>query len=222
MIRVIWAHPSLTSRENREVELVLVRHAEPGRPEDTVLRADPGLSADGRSQAKAVADRLCHESWHALYTSPQRRSLETAAPIGDALGLEATVVEGLAEFDFGHPYVHLEDLMKVGNELMAAFRREDFSAYDTDAAAIRERAVTTVEGIIGAHPGQRVVVVTHGTVINAFVGGFIGARKLVFHHPAYTGVTHVMASRRGDREIVRLNDSTHLRLPWPALEKELK
>ncbi len=116
----------------------------------------------------------------------------------------------------------LEDLMKAGNEVMAAFRREDFSAYGTDADAIRRRAVSTVESIIGAHPGQRVVVVTHGTVINAFVGSFLGSRKLVFHHPSYTGVTGVKASRRGDREITCLNDSTHLRLPWPALlEKEL-
>lgn len=100
---------------------------------------------------------------------------------------------------------------------MAAFRREDFSAYGTDAATIRRTAVTAVEGIIAAHPGQRLVVVTHGAVINAFVGGFLGSKRLVFHHPAYTGVTGVMASRRGDREITCLNDTTHLRLPWPAL-----
>lgn len=205
------------------MELFLVRHAEPGRPDDPEQRRDPGLSDAGRAQAEAVAVRLGHQAWDALYTSPQRRSLETAFPISAAVGLESTVDDGLAEFDFGRPYVHLEDLMKAGNEVMAAFRREDFSAYGTDADAIRHRAVSTIESIIAAHPGQRVVVVTHGTVINAFAGSFLGSRKLVFHHPTYTGVTGVKASRRGDREITCLNDSTHLRLPWPALlEKELR
>lgn len=199
------------------MELVLVRHAEPGRPLDADQRRDPGLSDSGLAQAAAVANRLGHEPADALYTSPQRRALETAAAVGDALGLHPTVDEGLAEFDVGRPYVHLEDLMRVGNEAMAAFRREDFSAYGTDAATIRERAVTAVEGIIAAHPGQRVVLITHGTVINAFVGGFLGSTRLVFHHPAYTGVTTVQANRRGAREMTRLNDSTHLRLPWPAL-----
>lgn len=105
---------------------------------------------------------------------------------------------------------------------MEAFRREDFSAYGTDADTIRRIAVTTVEAIIAAHRGQRVVVVSHGAVINAFIGSFIKADKLVFHHPDYTGVSIVMASASGHREISRLNDSTHLRLPWPALpQKEL-
>jgi broad specificity phosphatase PhoE len=205
------------------LELFLVRHAEPGRPQDPDQRLDPGLSDTGKAQAEAVATRLGHQEWDALYVSPQRRSLETAAAVSTGVGLQPSVVEGLAEFDFGRPYVHLEDLLAVGNEMMAAFRREDFSAYGTDAATIRHTAVTAVEGIIASHPGQRVIVVTHGTVINAFVGSFVGSRKLVFHHPAYTGLTGVTASRRGDRELTRLNDSTHLRLPWPALlEKELR
>lgn len=199
------------------MELALVRHAEPGRPEDPVHRRDPGLSARGRRQAAAVAARLRCHSWDALCTSPQRRSTETAAAIGAALGLQPRVEPGLAEFDYGTPYVHLEDLMTVGNPLMEAFRREDFSAYGTDAVTIRRNAVAAVDRIIAAHPGERVVVVTHGAVINAFVGGVLGANRLVFHHPTYTGITGVMASRRGDREMTFLNDSTHLRLPEQAL-----
>lgn len=205
------------------MELVLVRHAEPCRAEDPDQRLDPGLSDTGRAQAEAVAARLRHQTWDALYTSPQRRSLETAAAISAALDLRPSTVEGLAEFDFGQPYVHLEDLMTAGNELMAAFRREDFSAYGTDPATIRNTAVSSVESIIAAHPGQRVVAVTHGTVINAFAGSCVGSRKLVFHHPSYTGVTGFLAGRRGNREVICLNETTHLRLPRPArFEKELR
>lgn len=198
------------------MELALVRHAHPDPSASPEQRHDPGLSSTGWQQAHAVADRLRHGPWDALYTSPQRRALDTAAVVADRLGLEPRTDEGLAEFDQGHPYLHLEDLLVEGNELMAAFRREDFSAYGTDAAAIRRKAVDTVEAIIAAHPGQRVVVVTHGTVINAFVGGFLGSRRLVFHHPTYTGVTGVLAARSGRREITCLNDSSHLRLPWRA------
>ena len=204
------------------MELALVRHAHPDSPASPEQRSDPGLSDTGRRQAAAVADRLRHQTWHAVYTSPQQRAVQTAATVADALGLEPRVVPGLAEFDHGRPYLHFEDLAKDGNEAMAAFRREDFSAYDTDVATIRHNAVTAIEEIIAAHPGERVVVVSHGTVINAFAGGFLGSQKLVFHHPSYTGLTSVLASRRGDRELTRLNDSTHLRLPWPApTDKEL-
>ncbi|WP_081005036.1 histidine phosphatase family protein [Rhodococcus rhodochrous] len=202
------------------MELALVRHAEPDRSEDPEHRRDPGLSAAGREQARAFARRLRHEDWNALYTSPQRRALQTAAAVADVSGLEPTVETGLAEFDYGRPYIHLEDLMLPGNELMAAFRREDFSAYDTDAETIRRTSCEAIEAIISKHPGQRVVVVTHGTVINSFVGSFLGSKRLVFHHPTYTGITRVMANRRGDREIACLNDSVHLRLPWPALVEQ--
>lgn len=199
------------------MELTLVRHAEPDRPEDAELRRDPDLSARGCDQASAVAARLSDELWDALYTSPQRRSLDTAAIIAESIGLVPRVESGLAEFDHGKPYVHLEDMMVVGNELMAAFRREDYSAYGTDAATIRRNAVTAIDAIIAAHPGQRAVVVTHGAVINAFVGNFLGSKRLVFHHPGYSGVTSVMASRGGGREMTCLNDTTHLRLPNQAL-----
>lgn len=198
------------------MELALVRHAHPDRAASPEQRQDPGLSSAGRQQAESLASRLRHRSWDALYASPQRRSLETAAVLADRLGLEPRVEPGLAEFDRGHRYLHLEDLMAEGNEVMAAFRREDFSAYGTDAPTIRRTAVAAVESIIAAHAGQQVVVVTHGTVINAFVGGFLGSRRLVFHHPAYTGITGVLASRDGQREITCLNDSSHLRLLWRA------
>lgn len=103
-----------TGLEVDEVELLLVRHAHPDDPQNLELRRDPGLSARGRGEAEAVADRLGHQSWDALYTSPQRRSLETAAAIADALALEPHVEPGLAEFDYGQPYIHLEDLMVPG------------------------------------------------------------------------------------------------------------
>lgn len=194
------------------MELVLVRHAHPESPATALRPHDPGLSATGREQAEALACRLAQSRWDALYTSPQRRAHETAAVLAGHVNLEPQTEPGLAEFDEGHPYVHFEDVL-ADQEAMAAFRREDFSAYGTDAAAIRLKAVTAVEALIAAHAGQRIVVVTHGTVINAFVGGFLGSTRLVFHHPAYTGVTAVLAGRTGRREITCLNDSTHLRLP---------
>lgn len=196
------------------MELVLVRHAHPENPAPPESRSDPGLSETGRMQAAAVARRLESSEWAALYTSPQRRAVETAAVVADRLGLRPVTRPGLAEFDEGRPYLHLEDLLAGGNDIMAAFRREDFSAYGTDAATIRRKAVDAIEAIIAAHPGQQVVVVTHGTVINAFTGAFLGSPRLVFHHPTYTGVTRVLAGRTGKREIACLNDSTHLRLPW--------
>ncbi|MCZ4653853.1 histidine phosphatase family protein [Gordonia amicalis] len=196
------------------MELMLIRHALPAAPGDSANPGDPGLAGEGRRQAELVALRLAEMGpWDGLYCSPQARALETAAPIANQLGLDLVVRDGLAEFDWGKAdYIHFEDLAKPGNDVMAKFAREDFSDYGTTAAEIRADAIAAAEEIIAGHPGGRVIAVTHAAVINGFVGGFLGARKLVFHHPNYTGMTLVQASRRGHREVVCLNESAHLRL----------
>ena len=51
--------------------------------------ADPELTAAGRAQADAVADRLAAERIDAIYVSPLRRTAETAAPLAARLELDA-------------------------------------------------------------------------------------------------------------------------------------
>jgi len=76
------------------VELVLVRHALPRRIEDADGPADPGLTEEGHEQARHLADYLAVESIDALYSSPMRRAVQTAAPLADRLGVEPVIPPG--------------------------------------------------------------------------------------------------------------------------------
>ncbi|MWA03220.1 histidine phosphatase family protein [Actinomadura sp. LD22] len=196
------------------MELALIRHAEPRRAAGADERRDPGLSDAGRAQAERIAARLAGERWDALYSSPQRRALETAEIVSARLALPVQVEEGLAEFDRGAEYLHVEDAA-ADDERLLAFRREDFSAYGTDAATIRRNARTALEAIVAANPGRRVAVISHGAVINAYVGSVIGVERLVFHRPAYTGMTRLLISRQGVGSLQSLNESAHLCMPQP-------
>ena len=78
-------------------EIVLVRHGEPhwepgGRAVD-----EPELTALGHEQARRVAKALEAEHFDAVYVSPLRRARETAAPVIEALGVEAIEKDWLAE-----------------------------------------------------------------------------------------------------------------------------
>jgi phosphohistidine phosphatase len=76
------------------VRLIVVRHAhaESGEPDE--LRP---LSARGRDEAQALAERLATEAAPALVlTSPLLRARETAAPIAKASGAELRVDERLS------------------------------------------------------------------------------------------------------------------------------
>ena len=74
-------------------------HAEVGQ----VLsgRSDIGLSKDGRAQAAWLAERLRGVTLDAVYSSPRRRTLETATIAVAGRDLSIGIDEGLDEIDFG-------------------------------------------------------------------------------------------------------------------------
>jgi broad specificity phosphatase PhoE len=86
-------------------------------------RSDPPLDERGREQAAALGRRLAGEV-ERVYSSPQRRALETAAVLG-----EATIVDELRELDQGA----LE-----GREIQPALleHAEFFRAWKADPAAV--------------------------------------------------------------------------------------
>jgi phosphohistidine phosphatase len=76
------------------MHLYLVRHAEAASGEPDEERR---LTQAGREQARALGRRLAEEgiSPDALLTSPLVRARETAAALGEALGIEAEADERL-------------------------------------------------------------------------------------------------------------------------------
>src|SRR5215471_14714891 len=60
-----------------------------------------GLSARGRAEIAAVADRLAEEQVAALYSSPLQRARETAEILSERLQLPIHYREDVLELDFG-------------------------------------------------------------------------------------------------------------------------
>src|SRR5712692_4279621 len=96
--------PFLFQRSNA-AELYIVRHADAIPDEDEIIPSgmydDLPLSRVGREQAWALAERLDHVSFNAIYSSPLRRCLETAAPLVEHLGLIPIIVPDLKEIRLG-------------------------------------------------------------------------------------------------------------------------
>ena len=62
---------------------------------------DVELTAAGRVQAMQAARALATRTISDVYSSPLRRAFDTAVPIGEALGLPVTVIDELAERNWG-------------------------------------------------------------------------------------------------------------------------
>lgn len=75
----------------------IIRHAESESNAGLSDGPDSGLSDAGKWQARRVADRLAGAGVRAIYSSPLRRSIETAMPLAERLDLEIRIRPDIAE-----------------------------------------------------------------------------------------------------------------------------
>jgi len=195
------------------VELLLIRHALPIRIEGAVGAADPPLAELGRRQAEALAEHLADEGVEVLVTSPMRRAVETAAPVVDRLGLEPTIVDGLAEHDRdSNWYIPIEEMRAAGDPRWLSYLDEHWgTGAADDPTGFRSGVVACVEELIAAHPGAKVAAVAHGGVLNAYVAHVLQTPMPGVFEPAYTSITRVLASRGGHRMLKSMNEASHVR-----------
>lgn len=195
------------------MELLLIRHALPLRAESSDgSPVDPGLSAEGREQARRLAQSLRAEPIDALYTSPMRRARETVEVLAAELGLEVRVDAELVEVDHqSDVYVPLEELKASDYPRWQALIQQGGLYAEVDLPAFRRQVVRALERIIAAHPGGRVAVACHGGVINAWTSQLLGVEELFVFEPAYTGVSRFLAASSGQRSLRSLNESGHLK-----------
>ena len=149
--------------------LLLIRHAEPdeGVRGRCYGRLDVGLSPAGIANAAALASSLRPVDLAAVYASPRRRAVETAA----ALGRRTVVDERLRELDFG-------ELEGRTYDEIARERPEFFDSWmetptrvrfpgGESYADLRDRVADAVGSFVSAHAGDAVAVVAHGGVVRA-------------------------------------------------------
>lgn len=188
------------------MELILIRHGLPVRSAES---SDPELSQEGHDQARKVADWLAHEGADAVWSSPMRRAVQTAKPFAEHLGHDINLHEGVAEFDRDSgSYVPMEVLKRENYAAWLAFAQGEHAM---DIEAFRATVVDALEGVIAAHPGQRVAVFCHGGVINVWTAHVLGMAPRLFFEPGYTSIHRFMCARGGQRNVLALNERAHLR-----------
>jgi probable phosphoglycerate mutase len=169
-------HPRAAAAEP-PTELVLVRHGVTAWNRETRFQGhiDIPLAPEGHEQARRVAVRLTERSARspvsALYSSDLARARDTAAPIGAALGLPVRIEPAVRERHYGRfEGLTPAELERDHAEPYARWRgRElDFElpGGGESLRAFHGRVRAALEALAARHPGERVVVVTHGGVLD--------------------------------------------------------
>lgn len=187
----------------RPTVVLLVRHA---RTPTTGVKL-PGqsrglhLGDEGRREAEAMAQRVAALPLAAIYASPLERARETAAPVAIARRLAVRVEPGLSDLDVGE---------WTGQSLKRVSRRPEWHTVQRHPSVFRfpggesfvemqTRMTEALMKIVGRHPGQTVVAVSHADPIKAAVAQALGIHLDLFQRivVAPASVTAIAYGRQG-------------------------
>ncbi|HTX79968.1 MAG TPA: histidine phosphatase family protein [Longilinea sp.] len=130
---------------------------------------DTSLNDNGFAQARALAETLAGHDFAALYSSDIARARQTAGIISDKVGLPVQIEPRLREIGQGHwEDLTLEEVaMRYPDEMRAVIRdpagthaHGGESYYD-----IALRMTAAADAMTAAHPGQRILAVSHAVAI---------------------------------------------------------
>jgi broad specificity phosphatase PhoE len=137
-------------------------------------RSDPGLSPNGYAQSLALLHQLKDRPLSAIYTSTLQRSVQTAQPTANQLGLPTQRQPELDEIAFG--ILEGKNLYHFDEELKMEWDRfkDNRFAYRIPGAEnyadVADRVRPFKERLLRNHEGQEVLIVGHRVVNRLLIG----------------------------------------------------
>ncbi|MEV0947038.1 histidine phosphatase family protein [Rhodococcus sp. NPDC049939] len=194
------------------MQLLLIRHALPELVTTSDGHADPALTEEGHAQAARLPAALAPYQIARIASSPQRRAIETAAPLAEALNLPVTEHVGLAEYDYGlGVYIPFHEAQARAPEAFARIRAGQFPEF-VDSESFRTRVFDAIGKVIDeADHEDTVAVIAHGGVINVYLQELLGLDRPLVFPIEYVSVTRVLISRTGERRVASVNETGHVR-----------
>ena len=178
--------------------------------------SDVELTSEGMMMAKDFAVAYQSVPWKAIFCSPMRRTIATAKPLCELVGMEMQLRDGLKEIDFG----------KWEGKTTAEVNREYHDEYvrwqsepgwnappDGERAIdIARRSSQVIEEIETNYPDGNVLVVAHKATIRiilcSLLGIDVGRYRDRIHMPV-AAVSVLEFCQQGPR-LLKLSDRSHL------------
>jgi broad specificity phosphatase PhoE len=183
-------------------------------------QSDVALSPLGLRQAQAIADALADEAIDALFASPLRRAMATAAPIAARLGLSIHCDDRLKEIHAGiFQGLLWEEIESKFPDAARPWREQqpDFVIPGGESRRdLMERGRAVFE-LIRESAFRRVAVVSHGGILAAALKALLRIPAEINPFSLYNASISVLAWN--DRiKLLSLNQLEHLRAAGLALE----
>jgi ribonuclease H / adenosylcobalamin/alpha-ribazole phosphatase len=188
--------------------LILVRHGVTVHTESRKFSGglaghNPGLTDEGRDQARATADWLAPmaEGIDVVISSPVRRTQETAEILAARLGTTFVIEDGLAEMDFGtwEGMTFAEVQESYPDDLDAWLGSVDTGPGGGESLrAVDKRVLASLERVLSEHSGHTVLAVSHVTPIKVLVAHALAAPLESVHRMELSPASVTVLSFYGD------------------------
>ena len=139
---------------------------------------DPELTPEGRQMAQAFADAYRTVNWEGVFVSPMKRTIATAKPVCDAIGVSMQIRDGLKEIFYGEWEEREQDDVKNRHA-------QDYIRWLTEpawnpptggetAVQVASRALPVIAEIEAKHNSGNVLVVSHKATIRIMLCSLMG------------------------------------------------
>lgn len=158
------------------IKIYIARHGETTWNEEGRIqgRSDPGLSPKGYLQSLDLRHHLKDRPLSAIYTSTRQRSILTAEPLANQLGLAIQSQPELDEIAFG--ILEGKLLHHFDEEIKSEWERfkDDRFVYRIPGAEnyadVANRVRPFAERLLQVHEGQEILIVGHRVVNRLLIG----------------------------------------------------
>ena len=199
-------------------KVYLVRHGQTEWNKKLTFRGriDIPLNERGRQEAKAIAEVLKYKRIDAIYTSPLRRSIETAEPTARFFHLEIVPVEGLIDISYGdwegltfnEVKKRYKDQYKKWEKRPEKVRFPNGETLDE----VRERSFCAFKDILNANPGKSILIIPHRVINKVLICAFLGLSNSHFWEIKQDPGCINLIEYSDDRFILSImNDTCHLK-----------
>ncbi|WP_212926354.1 histidine phosphatase family protein [Oceanobacillus sp. J11TS1] len=187
-------------------EICMIRHGETNWNKEKRIqgKTDIPLNETGKSQARACCEAAKNFEPTVFITSPLARAKTTAEIINQHVGLPLHEMKLFVERSYGDAEgMTIEDRNRYFPD------RDNIPNVET-LDALKARGMKGLEEVCEKYPGERVLIVSHGALINALL-------SVISNGELGTGVTFLentsitkFACENGEWRVIDYNNTDHL------------
>jgi len=179
-------------------------------------RADIPLNKGGHSEAEAIAEALKDKNIDAVYTSPLRRSVETAQPAARLFHLDIVPVEGLVDMDYGDwEGLTFDEVKETYKDLFTQWQKRPglvrFPHGET-LDEVRERSFCAFTHIVEENPGKSILIIPHRVINKVLLCALLDISNSHFWEIKQdTGCLNLIEYSNDRYVLSMMNDTCHLK-----------